>query len=312
MQFRELTEYLAKQFSLPQPSERWAMYRLINPVMDYANQALGLIPYFEYNQTSSHGTHQSVDIALLDRDEHPIVFIEAKRADRKVSPEQIEKYLDSTDRGIVTNGYIWVLCFDGQHEAVTLYHRTLDDDALSKVIGFIQGSFTIAGKTNTTDDVYINPVKPRKIVNKVKISRPSHAVTVSSSQNEFVSFIADKQARPENELALLNAISDTLGTAEMPVALRIETRKTRVSFFDERLPRNDKRLARIELGKAQPDLLVRTWIVETHPELTDIAPTTIHDKGAHMRRFRLSNEEQSADFGKTLLSVLATVVQHSD
>lgn len=100
MTFEELVNYLERQFAHPQPSERWAMYRLINPVIDYSTQETGLIPYFEYNQTSAHGTHQSVDIALLDKDSEPRIFIEAKRADRRVSPEQIEKYLESSDRGI--------------------------------------------------------------------------------------------------------------------------------------------------------------------------------------------------------------------
>ena len=80
----ELISLLEHHFHDPQPSERWAMYRLITPVIDYANQSMGLFPYFEYNQTSSHGTHQSVDIALLDDQEIPRVLVEAKRADRKV------------------------------------------------------------------------------------------------------------------------------------------------------------------------------------------------------------------------------------
>jgi hypothetical protein len=102
-----LIKLLENNFANSQPSERWAMYRLINPVVDYANQSLGYTPYFEYNQTSSHGTHQSVDIALLDETYTPRIFVEAKRADRKISPEQIEKYLDVMDHGVVTNGYIW-------------------------------------------------------------------------------------------------------------------------------------------------------------------------------------------------------------
>ena len=94
-----------------------------------------------------------------------------------------------------------------------------------------------------------------------------------------------------------------------PDHLKIEARKTRISFFDDRLSRNEKRLARIELGKAQPDLLVRTSIVEGNPRLTKITPATIHDKGAHMRRFPLANEEQSENFGQLLVSIIASLTQ---
>jgi hypothetical protein len=59
MKFQDLVMQLTAQYSNPQPSERWAMYRLINPVMDFANDSMGLLPYFEYNQTSTHGNHQS-------------------------------------------------------------------------------------------------------------------------------------------------------------------------------------------------------------------------------------------------------------
>ncbi|MEH6585220.1 MAG: hypothetical protein V7720_01615 [Halioglobus sp.] len=305
MTIDDLIQLLEQHFQEPQPSERWAMYRLITPVVDYANQSMGLNPYFEYNQTSSHGTHQSVDIALLDDTDTPRIFIEAKRADRKVSPEQIEKYLDISDRGVVTNGYIWILCFEGKHEAITLFQDRLVLDSLDKILDFITGSGKISGKVSTASDVYVNPVKPRRVVNKAKVSRPTHTVTVVSSQQEFMAFIDTAKNRPTNESALLLSIAKTLGQIPTPEYLKIETRKTRVSFSDERLSRNEKRMARIELGKAQPDLLIRTWVVDRHPEIADIAPPTIHDKGAHMRRFRLSSEEQAVAFGLALVSVLA-------
>ena len=198
MTLQDLILQLESAFQNPQPSERWAMYRLINPVIDYANQKLGLTPYFEYNQTSLHGTHQSVDIALLDGDERPQIFIEAKRADRKVSPEQIEKYLEETDCGVVTNGFIWILCYAGKHEPISLYQDGLSSDSLTRIVDFVQGSLSIAGKENTTDDVYVNPVKPKKVINKVKASRPTHAVTSIISKQEFDVFIDSAPNRPSS------------------------------------------------------------------------------------------------------------------
>jgi hypothetical protein len=304
MTFEQLVSYLERQFAHPQPSERWAMYRLINPVIDFANQEMGFTPYFEYNQTSEHGTHQSVDIALLDGGSEPRVFIEAKRADRKVSPEQIEKYLEPSDRGVVSNGYLWILCVDGKHEPIRVFSNQLDASSLKKVIEFINGSFDIDGKQSTAADVYSSSVRPPKVVNKAPITRPMHEVTEVKSQTELDAFIVSKSDRPANEVALLQAVAGALADHDLPHAMRIETRKTRISFFDEHRSRNEKRLARIELGKAQPDLLVRTWVVEQHPELTQIASATVHDKGAHMRRFRLGTKQQSEEFGKALVGVL--------
>ena len=304
MTFKNLVKQLAAQFSNPQPSERWAMYRLINPVMDFANESMGLFPYFEYNQTSSHGTHQSVDIALLDEEDTSKILIEAKRADRKVSPEQIEKYLDKNDRGIVTNGYIWILCYQDTHEALRVFTDRIDIEALKKVVEFIQGSADLHAKPNSMKDVYANSVKPKRIVNKAKISRPMHPVEITNSSEDFLAFINSVAERPENELALLKSIQSFLETSTNLVNLTIESRKTRVSFFDDRLSRNERRMARIELHKSQPDILVRTWLVEKYAELASIAQPTIHDKGAHMRRFRLSTENQCDEFARKLMSIL--------
>lgn len=150
----------------------------------------------------------------------------------------------------------------------------------------------------------MSSVRPTKIFKKSTITRPAHKVTKVTSQAELSDFIHSKPARPPNEVALLLAVAEALGFDDLPNAMEIETRKTRITFSDDRLSRNDRRLARIELGKAQPDLLVRTWVVEKNPELIQISGATIHDKGAHMRRFRLATEQQSEEFGKALVSIL--------
>lgn len=307
MNLNQLIAYLKHHYQCSQPSERWAMYRLIAPVVDHANQSLGFVPYFEYNQTSAHGTHQSVDIALLDDQNQPNVLIEAKRAERNVSPEQIEKYLEYDVRGIVTNGFIWILCHQGKHEAITLFRDNLERASLERILHFIRGSAVLRGKLNHPDDVYVNPIRPQKSLKKESISRPTHPVTVCSSQEQLLDFISSNENRPHNESALLIAISEELTDDAITRFPRIETRKTRVSFFDDRQSGHKSRLARIELGKGQPDLLVRTWVVDQYPELSGIAQPTVHDKGAHMRRFRLSSADQAAAFGRTLVSVLSQV-----
>jgi hypothetical protein len=49
----------------PQPSERWAMYRLICPVVDKACDVSALEPYFEYSQPNGPNRRLFADIALM-------------------------------------------------------------------------------------------------------------------------------------------------------------------------------------------------------------------------------------------------------
>ena len=50
----DLLQHLEEHLRSPQKSERWAMYRLIVPVVDFANATLGMSDYFEFNQTSAY------------------------------------------------------------------------------------------------------------------------------------------------------------------------------------------------------------------------------------------------------------------
>ena len=136
-----------------------------------------------------------------------------------------------------------------------------------------------------------------------KAARKVHQKNSVSSTTDFTRFV-NTISSPDNEVALLSAISIALNSQELPVHLRIETRKTRISFFDNRISNRSQRVARIELGKQQPDILVLTEISETHPELTKIATPSIHDKGEHMRRFRLGDEQQARKFGQKMMSIL--------
>jgi hypothetical protein len=299
----ELIDCLDSHLNNVQPSERWAMYRLITPVVDYANQRLNFTPYFEFNQTSEHGTHQSVDIALLDEDGQPQVFIEAKRADRKLSPEQIDKYLNNKTRGVVTNGLIWLLCETGCHEPVVVFSNKLNKRALDRVISFIRGNLILDSEGNKPSDIYRSKVKLLKSKKQTKASRKVHPKQTVATTTEFQDFINGTDDRPSNELAFLKAINNSI-TSDRLSKIKIVTRKTRVGFFDLSLPKRQQRVARIELGKTQPDVLVRTEIVAINPALSEIATPMIHDKGAHMRRFRLGTEDQSAKFGSALMKAL--------
>lgn len=280
------------------------MYRIIAPVVDVANESQVLVPYFEYNQKSAHGTHQSVDIALLNEASIPVVLIEAKRADRKVTPEQIAKYLEPGVRGVVTNGFTWILCDQNEHEVVQLFDDGVNAKALQRIIAFIRSGALVQKRSNTTESIYSHRFKPERIVNKQKINRNQHPVDKHNELSSFRNFVASVDTRPESEATLLKAILDGFDDQVFRTSLGIETRDTRVTFSNSSLPHRESRLARIELGKKHPDILVRTWIVNAFPVLAEIATPTIHDKGAHMRRFRLGSTEEAHRFGTALVHTL--------
>ena len=222
-------------------------------------------------------------------------------ADRKVTHEQIEKYLNGPARGIVTNGYVWVLCAGGKHRAVTLYVDKVDMNALADIVGFIRGEPLDHFEPASESATYSAGVRPLVARKRTKASRPMHETHAVHSSAGFSAFISTLEKSPPNEQALLTGIADALAESSYPEYLRIEARKTRISFFSER-----QRLARIELGKLQPDVLVLTSIVGQHPSLGDLATPTIHDKGAHMRRFRLGEKNQCQSFGASLVEALRT------
>jgi hypothetical protein len=97
----------------PQPSERWAMYRLICPVVDRACDESGLEPFFEYSQPNGPNRRLSADIALMRRDQ-PIWLIEAKKFSQRLHPDLVAPYLKEGMMGIVTNGNYWVFCVNGK------------------------------------------------------------------------------------------------------------------------------------------------------------------------------------------------------
>jgi hypothetical protein len=298
----ELTKLLNVQLSSPQSSERWAMYRIIAPIVDYANTSLKLLPYFEFNQTSEHGTHQSVDIALLDQNFLPRILVEAKRWDRVITPEQIDKYLEDGLRGVVSNGIQWVLCERSMHTCVTIFvDGSLQLKALDAVIKFLRGQ-TLGGlQFKSAPEGYRNTIKPWAIKKHHKAVRKVHPKAILTSSNKFRVFIDSLDKSPAIERALLVAINETLESSGMPSFLRIEARKTRVSLFDDRRLKQTQRIARLELGKKHPDVLVLTEMVEKITELAAVAKPFIHDKGEHMRRFRIKDEDAAMKFGRYLI-----------
>lgn len=291
-----------------QKSERWAMYRLIVPVVDFANATLRLTPYFEFNQTSEHGTSQSVDIALLDGQE-PVAMIEAKRVDRRIGAEQIAKYLAPGVRGIVTNGVNWILCLNGSNKTITIWdHKseTVDTEAVSEIISFLQGADSGYEDWSASPEYVSSLVTPQKPMKKINAQRRSNSVQIASKTNDCLAEIQKLAKATRPDLAFLEAFICSIDKhyGGVPNNGRLEFRASRVSFFDEAIQKSSKRVGRIEIGKQQPDVLVLTNLVENAPKLSSVAKPEPHDKGPHMRRFRLRNEESAKKFGTILGKVI--------
>lgn len=304
----ELAARLEAELKQPQRSERWAMYRLIVPVVDLANETLGLRAYFEYNQTSAHGSSQSVDLALLDGDE-PRVMVEAKSAGRAVGAELIAKYLTAGARGVVTNGVHWVLCEDGRSEVVSIWDAEkgrVPAAAVERVLAFLRGGKQPEGMVGN-GAVYAAPVvRPQRPAKEQRARRVSNGVTRVSDVEELRRETAALERATELESLLLRSLAEAFEKmGGVPSHLRGETRSSRVSYFDERIGEGSKRVFRVELGHQQPDVLVLTRLAGPGSELAGVAPSTPHVKGPHMRRFRLSSEAQTREFGRLLAEALA-------
>ena len=298
---------LQEHFDHPQKSERWAMYRLISPIVDYANLTLAMRPYFEFNQTSAHGTSQAVDIALLDNGK-PAVMVEAKRVDRRISADQISKYLQPGVRGLVTNGVNWIMCFDGKSRAVSLTGDTdgqIATEVLNEVVAFIRGEKQPHARWSTEVEYMEPKVRPEVPKKASRARRRSNPVVVAMDTDSFLSEVANlEKASQLDRLLLQSLVAELERQGGMPQHLRCEIRASRVAFFDERVGSGSKRTARVELGKKQPDILVLSSLVTDSTGLEAIAPSDPHDKGPHMRRFRLSNEAQTEQFAVALAKVL--------
>jgi len=313
MQIDHLVSQLLLHFQAPQKSERWSMYRLITPVIDFANASRGLTVFFEFNQTSDHGRSQSVDIALLDGDK-PLVLVEAKRAGRTISSDQIDKYLQNNERGLVSDGFHWILCRNRESSRLLVYDGfQVNRDALGKLVAFIARG-EVAGMTWTEHTVLaetaVQPKRPKKAQTAIRASNPVVPTSDIAQLTEMV-----RQLPPGSVIqsALLAAILSRLqDIGGIPAGLSWEVRSSRISVFDQNARGRgaSNRVARLLLGVINPDILVLNAVVDGFPTLSAIAKPTPHDKHPGMRRFRLGDENQATRFGIALVDALARRPKH--
>lgn len=307
MNLEKLVARLLPHFQAPQKSERWSMYRLISPVIDYANETLRFTVYFELNQTSHHGQSQSVDIALLDG-ERPVVLVEAKRAGRTISSDQIDKYLQADERGLVSDGFQWILCKNRDSARLLIYDgNEVSRDALSKLIVFIRGG-AVSGLTWTGDTILVETdVRPRQPKKTQRASRVSNPVVRTDDFEHLTSQVRGLPKVSPIQASLLGAILSRIQERGGSLGgMRWEVRSSRISIFHDDVPGrgSSHRLARLLLDVGNPDVLVLNAIADLHPRLADIAKPAPHDKHPGMRRFRLGNETQAQAFGAALVEAL--------
>lgn len=303
----ELLASLERAIAQPQKSERWSMYRLIAPVVDYVCADTDWLPYFEYNQTSLHGASQSLDIALLS-DGRPCVMIEAKRVDKRISSEQIAKYLDTSCRGLVSNGIDWIFC-DGEKTAsvciLTADRTNVCRASLELIIQFIRSGQVshIDWRTGMTEvDARISAIRPDKAS---RASRISSGNVIFKTAVETYSYIEKNSKPSELERVLLQALfKHAQAEREWLRGLRFEVRDTRLSIFDDKLEPGAQRICRIAIGMGEPDIILRTELASARSGLDSIAKSFEHDKGSHMRCFRLGTVAQASEFGSRLGELL--------
>lgn len=291
-----LIRRLTTHFNAHQHSERWAMYRIITPVIDFACIGTSLHSRFEFNQTSAHGNSQSVDIALLEG-KTPRVLVEAKRIGRSISYEQIEKYLELGVIGIVSNGIDWIFCQDGTAFYNQLWDKKTGEisvECVRRIVQFV-ATHVASGEeiqTHANKRSIPRPTKPAK-PNVAK--RKVNDVSKITSAKELNSFAEKLMNGTEADKAFLTGFAEKF--ISKPEHIEVEARATRMSVWSL-LSGSKKRQMRIEFGKGKPSTLVRTSIVDGDMALREDFNHERHDKHGDMREYRPSSVDVAAELGR--------------
>jgi len=207
--------------------------------------------------------------------------------------------------------FIGSLCRDCRNKLASLCTdsgREINPEALEEIVSFMRDDQVPTPEWGTAEVEYVPSfVRPERIVKALKAQRKSSSMTVCSDLNELHRQVASLEDASALDTVFLNAVANEFGSKSgaLPPYIRCEVRQTRVSFFDSRVSTGSQRVARIELGKNQPDILLLTDLAVTEPLLEQLARPVPHDKGPHMRRYRLSEESQTLRFGHALADVLS-------
>ena len=277
----------------PQPSERWAIYRMICPIVDSATAASGLVSYFEFSQPNGPNKRLSADIALLNNNK-PVWLIEAKKFGKKLDPGLIAPYLTDGVMGVVTNGNYWifVICqkiyvagpvlsehgeaiFDIQTVIISLLSQTNEDAAASlacKTLSAWSGHIISKRPTVWTLNKGLGS---REFAKKVIYNRLSDAVL------EVLPLVVEGSP---TEL-LLEELQQS--GAEIPGG-RIEVSKNRLVWWLQ----SGARAIRLNLKSRQIDMLASNRLIEAVGKTLIRASIKMHDKNYEMSVLRATEVDE--------------------
>ncbi|CUI84399.1 Uncharacterised protein [Achromobacter xylosoxidans] len=277
----------------PQPSERWAMYRLICPVTDAALEISGLEAFYEYSQPNGPNKRLSADIAIV-QGSRPVWLIEAKKFARKLHPGLIDCYLRPGMMGVVTNGNHWIFLVRGKH---VLYGPMVRPDG--RVDAVVRARVTRMLACISEDEAFglddgwredwrgIAAVESPRIwyMNKATGSREFAEKLLFDTLGDAAR-AALKHAKHGTSTAML---LEALLAAEMEIrGGSVEVSKNRLIWVLPGLGRG----ARVDLASRQLDMLVHNTLIDAVGRETISASIKLHDKNHHMSVCKASTPQE--------------------
>lgn len=301
----ELIQHLQYHFANVQKSERWVMYRLVNPIVDYACEQTKWLPFFEYVQASQVRTVQSVDIALLE-DNKPRIYIEVKKIDKELSPDLVNKYLPDNLIGAVTNGCDWIFASQQKYLYLSLLHESgfrINEHDLDVIIDILRHPdhhhlVKIDAELEIETRVMKKKFSKPKSIQLQKAEKKDYPKSQFDSAQSALNAVNTRTDIPDlTRMFLLSFLSKANKHRR---GIYFEMNENRFVWFDVNLHTQSNRLGRVLLKGGIPDILIFTQLVSKNPRLEQIVRSEIHKKTADMRLFRFVDPQVAKNFGEEL------------
>ena len=307
MKKNELIKFLQSQIRKPQQSERWVMYKIINPIVDYACELTSWYPYYEFPQAKLTPASQKIDIGIFDNLE-PRAFVEAKKIRKKIDPDLILPYLKGNVIGLVSNGYNWIITVKNgsshNYSYITIFNNGLVNE---KKLDLIISSLTVSNPRDilkekqydwVTDVVEIGNNLKTFIPPYQKATKIYHEYQSFKDPTEGIKFIKSFENISNIQYSFCTHLLN--GIKVNKENLHFEIRKSRMSWFFE----PSKRIGRIEFTGKKANILVKSEIVLSNPKLDTIVKSKVHSKHRGMRVFDIFDEDTTVIFGKELGKII--------
>lgn len=296
----------------PQPSERWAMYRLICPVVDAACSISGLEPFFEYAQPNGPNKRLSADIALTaEGRKTPVWLVEAKKFGRKIDPGMIDAYLNPGAMGLVTNGNQWIFKIAGRYLSVGPLLRPdgrVDEaiyNRLVEMIGTVEEASALALSDAWMDMWKATRQATGPAIWKIsggKGSRAYHEKTRYETLQEAAAAARTYTSSDTLAAALLDTI---IATGQQTPVGYFEVNEARMIWWVSEKVRG----ARLNLTGKHMEMLVDNCILDSFGRHNVKASIKMHDKNIRMSVLKAGLPEELSGlvplFGVSPLAMLS-------